>query len=67
MEMIAHGGKKRGGKGPSVRVAKDFVQADKGKKFKGPSQAKQDDEPGTVISEADYRPSKKKRGKIRAR
>lgn len=31
MEMIAHGGKPRGGKGPSVAVAKDFVAADKGK------------------------------------
>lgn len=29
MEMIAHGGKPRGGKGPSVAVAKDFVAADK--------------------------------------
>jgi hypothetical protein len=35
MEMIAHGGEAtqvKGG-GPSVAVAKDFVAADKGKKF----------------------------------
>jgi len=32
MEGIAHGMKPRG-KGPSVKVAKDFVAADKGKKF----------------------------------
>lgn len=36
MEMIAHGGKpthlKGGGAPPPVKVAKDFVQADKGKK-----------------------------------
>ena len=33
MEMIAHGGKPRSGKGPSVAVAKEFVQADVGKHF----------------------------------
>lgn len=33
MEGIAHGMKPRGGKGPSVAVAKEFVSADKGKKF----------------------------------
>ena len=33
MELIAHGGKPKSGKGPSVKVAKEFVQADKGKKF----------------------------------
>lgn len=33
MEGIAHGMKPRGGKGPSPAVAKEFVQADKGKKF----------------------------------
>ena len=37
MELIAHGGKPRGGKGPSVAVAKEFVAADKGKSFKKPS------------------------------
>ncbi len=35
MEMIAHGGKPRSGKGPSKAVAEEFVQADKGKHFKG--------------------------------
>ena len=36
MEMIAHGGKTRTGKGPSVAVAKEFVQADQAQgKFKG--------------------------------
>jgi len=34
MEMIAHGGKPSGGKGPSVAVAKEFVKADTGKKFR---------------------------------
>jgi len=29
MEMIAHGGKPQSGKGPSVKVAKEFVAADK--------------------------------------
>lgn len=33
MEMVAHGGKPSSGKGPSVAVAKDFVAADKGKRF----------------------------------
>ena len=33
MEMIAHGGKPKGGKGPSKAVAKEFVAADRGKKF----------------------------------
>lgn len=33
MEGIAHGMKPRG-KGPSVKVAKEFVAADKGKSFK---------------------------------
>lgn len=33
MEMVAHGGKPRKGKGPSVAVAKEFVAADKGKSF----------------------------------
>lgn len=32
MEMIANGGKPKKGKGPSVKVAKEFVKADKGKK-----------------------------------
>ena len=32
MEMIAHGGKARGGKGPSKAVAQEFVAADKHKK-----------------------------------
>lgn len=31
MEGIAHGMKPNKGKGPSVAVAKEFVQADKGK------------------------------------
>ncbi|HXU06348.1 MAG TPA: hypothetical protein VN903_35575 [Polyangia bacterium] len=35
MEGIAHGMTPRGGKGPSVEVAKEFVAADKGKKFLG--------------------------------
>ena len=34
MEMIAHGGKPKGGKGPSKAVAKEFVNADKKKKVK---------------------------------
>ena len=34
MEGIAHGMKPRGGKGPSVAVAKDFGAADKGKSVK---------------------------------
>lgn len=34
MEMIAHGGTPRKGKGPSVAVAKEFVAADKGRSFK---------------------------------
>lgn len=29
MEMIAHGGKPKSGKGPSPAVAEEFVQADK--------------------------------------
>jgi hypothetical protein len=33
MELIAHGGKPRGGKGPSQAVAREFVEADKGKTF----------------------------------
>lgn len=33
MAMVAHGGKPRGGKGPSVAVAREFVEADRGKKF----------------------------------
>ena len=33
MEMVAHGGTPSSGKGPSVAVAKDFVAADKGKRF----------------------------------
>jgi hypothetical protein len=36
MEGIAHGMKPRGGKGPSVAVAKEFVAADTGKKFAAP-------------------------------
>jgi hypothetical protein len=32
MEMIAHGGKPRKGRGPPVRVAKEFVAADKKRK-----------------------------------
>lgn len=32
MEMVAHGGKPDSVKAPPVKVAKDFVQADKGKK-----------------------------------
>ena len=39
MEMIAHGGKPRKGKGPSKAVAEEFVQADKGKKFDGTGQS----------------------------
>lgn len=35
MEGIAHGMKPRSGKGPSIAVAKEFVQADEGKHFKG--------------------------------
>jgi len=31
MEMIAHGGKPRSGKGPSKKVAQEFVAADKKK------------------------------------
>jgi hypothetical protein len=38
MEMVAHGGTPRKGKGPSMAVAKEFVSADKGKKFKMPKQ-----------------------------
>jgi hypothetical protein len=34
MEMIAHGGTPYGGKGPSPAVAKEFVQADKGRSYK---------------------------------
>lgn len=34
MEAIAHGMKPKGGKGPSLAVAKEFVAADKGKTFK---------------------------------
>lgn len=33
-EMIAHGGKPRHGKGPSKKVAQEFVAADKRKKRK---------------------------------
>lgn len=33
MEGVAHGMKPRAGKGPSVKVAKEFVKADTGKKF----------------------------------
>jgi len=33
MEGIAHGMKPKGGKGPSAKVAAEFVNADKGKKF----------------------------------
>jgi hypothetical protein len=33
MEMIAHGGKPRSGKGPPVSVAKEFVAADVGRHF----------------------------------
>jgi len=33
MEGIAHGMKPKSGKGPSVKVAKEFVAADKGRKF----------------------------------
>jgi hypothetical protein len=32
MEGIAHGMKPKGGKGPSVAVAKDFVAADSGRR-----------------------------------
>ena len=36
MEMVAHGGKPRKGKGPPVSVAKEFVAADKaGGKYDG--------------------------------
>ena len=38
MEGIAHGMKPRSGKGPSVKVAQEFVAADKGKSFKMPKQ-----------------------------
>lgn len=34
MEAIAHGMKPRGGKGPSVAVAQEFVAADKRRKSK---------------------------------
>ena len=34
MEMVAHGGHPKGGKGPSKAVAQEFVQADKQKHFK---------------------------------
>jgi hypothetical protein len=34
MRAIAHGMKPRGGKGPSVAVAKEFVKADQAKKRK---------------------------------
>ena len=60
-EGIAHGMKPKNGKGPSVKVAKKFIKDSAG------TPIQQDDEPGVVISEADYRPSKKKRGKIRPR
>lgn len=33
MEMVAHGGTPRKGKGPSVAVAQEFVAADRGRKF----------------------------------
>lgn len=33
MEAVAHGMKPKSGKGPSVKVAKEFAAADKGKKF----------------------------------
>lgn len=39
MKAVAHGMKPRGGKGPSVAVAKEFVAADKGKKFSGAKKA----------------------------
>jgi hypothetical protein len=34
MRAVAHGFKPTNEKGPSVKVAKEFVAADKGKKFK---------------------------------
>jgi hypothetical protein len=34
MRAVAHGMKPKGGKGPSVAVAKEFVAADKAKKRK---------------------------------
>lgn len=39
MEGIAHGMKPRG-KGPSVKVAKEFVAADTGRKFKAGGRVK---------------------------
>lgn len=36
MQAVAHGMKPRGGKGPSMAVAKEFVAADKGKSFAAP-------------------------------
>jgi len=33
MRAVAHGWKPPGGGGPSVKVAKEFTAADKGKKF----------------------------------
>lgn len=73
MEMIAHGGKPRGRNGPSVKVAKEFVAADKGRNLKAlpdrvSQQQKEDDAGvGMVLDQADYRPKKAKRGRIRAR
>jgi hypothetical protein len=40
MEMIAHGGKPRGGRGPSKAVAREFVMADIGRKFGPPKKKK---------------------------
>jgi len=34
MELIAHGGKPRSGKGPPPQVARDFVNADRGRHFR---------------------------------
>lgn len=39
MAGVAHGMKPRSGHGPSVEVAKEFVAADKGKKFDAQSPA----------------------------
>lgn len=41
MRAVAHGWKKPGGGGPSVAVAKDFAEADKGKKKFGGGGTKQ--------------------------
>ncbi len=40
MAGIAHGMKSKSGKGPSVKVAKEFVAADKGKTFKSGGKVK---------------------------